>query len=89
MHPVSDRVRVLAVDDEPDMLFIISELLRGAFEVVTAGNGMDALDHIGETEPAKIAALAAAALALGAVHWLVRDQDRREQHHAGTAAGGR
>ena len=40
---------------------------------------------LGETEPAKIAALAAAALALGAVHWLVRDQDRREQHHAGTA----
>ena len=33
---------------------------------------------LGETEPAKIAALAAAALALGAVHWLVRDQDRRE-----------
>ena len=33
---------------------------------------------LGETEPAKIAALAAAAIALGAVHWLVRDQDRRE-----------
>lgn len=44
---------------------------------------------LGETEPAKIAALAGAALALGAVHWLVRDQDRREQHDAGTAAGGR
>jgi uncharacterized membrane protein (DUF373 family) len=35
---------------------------------------------LGETEPAKIAALAGAALALGAVHWLVRDQDRREMH---------
>ncbi len=34
---------------------------------------------LGETEPAKIAALAGAALALGAVHWLVRDQDRREE----------
>lgn len=34
---------------------------------------------LGETSPAKIAALAGAALALGAVHWLVRDQDRREQ----------
>jgi uncharacterized membrane protein (DUF373 family) len=34
---------------------------------------------LGETEPAKIAALAAAALALGAVHWLVRDQDRRDR----------
>jgi uncharacterized membrane protein (DUF373 family) len=34
---------------------------------------------LGATEPAKIAALAGAALALGAVHWLVRDQDRRER----------
>lgn len=34
---------------------------------------------LGQAEPAKIAALAAAALALGAVHWLVRDQDRRDQ----------
>jgi uncharacterized membrane protein (DUF373 family) len=33
---------------------------------------------MGETDPAKIAALAAAALALGAVFWLVRDQDRHE-----------
>ncbi|MFJ1293696.1 phosphate-starvation-inducible PsiE family protein [Paracoccus yeei] len=33
---------------------------------------------LGETESSKIAALAGAALALGAVHWLVRDQDRRE-----------
>jgi uncharacterized membrane protein (DUF373 family) len=34
---------------------------------------------LGQTEPAKVASLAAAALALGAVHWLVRDQDRRDQ----------
>ncbi|MGJ0505093.1 MAG: phosphate-starvation-inducible PsiE family protein [Methylocystis sp.] len=34
---------------------------------------------LSETDPAKIAALAGAALALGAVFWLVRDQDRREQ----------
>jgi uncharacterized membrane protein (DUF373 family) len=33
---------------------------------------------LGETESSKIAALAGAALALGVVHWLVRDQDRRE-----------
>ena len=33
---------------------------------------------VGETESSKIAALAGAALALGVVHWLVRDQDRRE-----------
>lgn len=34
---------------------------------------------LSETSAGKIAALAGAALALGAVHWLVRDQDRREQ----------
>ncbi|WP_132805590.1 phosphate-starvation-inducible PsiE family protein [Tepidamorphus gemmatus] len=34
---------------------------------------------LGEAEPAKVAALAGAALALGIVHWLVRDQDRRER----------
>jgi uncharacterized membrane protein (DUF373 family) len=36
---------------------------------------------------AKIAALAGAALALGAVHWLVRDQDRREEPGAKNAEG--
>lgn len=34
---------------------------------------------LGETSADKIAALAGAALALGVVHWLVRDQDRREE----------
>ena len=34
---------------------------------------------LGSTDPAKIAALAGAALALGEVYWLVRDQDRRER----------
>ncbi|HET6182418.1 MAG TPA: phosphate-starvation-inducible PsiE family protein [Acetobacteraceae bacterium] len=34
---------------------------------------------LSETGSAEIAALAAAALALGVVHWLVRDQDRRDR----------
>lgn len=34
---------------------------------------------LNETDSAKIAALSGAALALGLVHWLVRDQDRRER----------
>ena len=42
---------------------------------------------LGETESSKIAALAGAALALGVVHWLVRDQDRREQPGAKNAEG--
>lgn len=33
---------------------------------------------LSKTEPAKIAVLAAAVLALGCVHWLVRDQDEKE-----------
>ncbi len=40
---------------------------------------------LGETASAKIAALAGAALALGAVYWLVRDQDMRERAEAGRA----
>lgn len=40
---------------------------------------------LAETAPAKIAALAGATLALGAVYWLVRDQDMRERAEAGTA----
>lgn len=43
---------------------------------------------LGETESSKIAALAGAALALGVVHWLVRDQDRREQPPTKNADGG-
>ncbi|MFN3575946.1 MAG: phosphate-starvation-inducible PsiE family protein [Tabrizicola sp.] len=40
---------------------------------------------LAETDPAKIAALAGATLALGAVYWLVRDQDMRERAEAGAA----
>lgn len=39
---------------------------------------------LSNTDPATIAALGGATLALGAVYWLVRDQDRRErdaEHH--------
>ncbi|WP_332119682.1 phosphate-starvation-inducible PsiE family protein, partial [Azorhizobium caulinodans] len=43
---------------------------------------------LGETESSKIAALAGAALALGVVHWLVRDQDRHEQPRSENADGG-
>ena len=36
-----------------------------------------------EAEPSMLAGLAAAVLALGAVHWLVRDQDRRDLAEGG------
>lgn len=37
-----------------------------------------ALGHASKTEPLTIIGLAAAVLALEAVHWLVRDQDRKD-----------
>lgn len=39
-----------------------------------------------KTEPLTIIGLAAAVLALGAVHWLVRDQDRKDTQLRGSAA---
>jgi len=39
-----------------------------------------------KTEPLTIIGLAAAVLALGAVHWLVRDQDRKDTQLSGSAA---
>ena len=38
---------------------------------------------LSEAEAQQVFALAAAILALGAVYWLVREQDRREQHPSG------
>jgi uncharacterized membrane protein (DUF373 family) len=40
---------------------------------------------LGATDAAHLFALAAATLALGAVYWLVRDQDRRERMHPDAA----
>jgi uncharacterized membrane protein (DUF373 family) len=37
---------------------------------------------VSHTEPLTIVGLAAAILALGLVHWLVRDQDRKETRDA-------
>ena len=39
-----------------------------------------------KTEPLTIIGLAAAVLALGTVHWLVRDQDRKDTQLSGSAA---
>ena len=40
-----------------------------------------------KTDPMTIIGLAAAVLALGAVHWLVRDQDRKDAEHAAPPNG--
>lgn len=46
---ISERKRILVVDDDPKILFILSAALRGLgsnFEITTAGNGTDALTKI-------------------------------------------
>ena len=48
----TDRRRVLVVDDEEDIAELISFNLRGAgFDVVTAGDGAEALLRAAETHP--------------------------------------
>ncbi len=47
------RPRVLVVDDNPDLLFLVSESLSqlGGCEVVTAENGIEGLERYYETNP--------------------------------------
>jgi CheY-like chemotaxis protein len=51
-HDVFQKVRVLIVDDSPDILRTCAALLHHAgFEVQTASNGQDALDRVAEFQP--------------------------------------
>jgi len=43
--------RILAVDDEPDIRFLLESALADAYEVVTAQDGRDALLKISKVEP--------------------------------------
>jgi two-component system chemotaxis response regulator CheY len=46
------RVRVLIVDDEPDIRFLLKSILEeGGYEVVEAPNGAVALAHVVESRP--------------------------------------
>lgn len=51
MASIPHRVRILVVEDEPDIRIIISEVLRSSYEVLTAENGLEALDRIDVYEP--------------------------------------
>ena len=53
-----------------------SETVRSAASI--AADEIPIVD-MGAVEPAKIAVLAAAVLALGCVYWLVRDKDDKER----------
>ena len=45
------RYRILAVDDDPDVLLFVRTALSSQYEVITATNGPEALDKFREGEP--------------------------------------
>ena len=52
---VRTEARLLVVDDEPDILELLSASLRFAgWEVATATNGADALDRVRELQPDRL-----------------------------------
>lgn len=48
---MADKRRVLAVDDENDVLLILRTALRDDYDVVTASSGREALDKAAEQAP--------------------------------------
>jgi CheY-like chemotaxis protein len=48
---MSQRFKVLAVDDENDILLILRTSLRDEYDVLTASNGVEALQKIAEDRP--------------------------------------
>jgi CheY-like chemotaxis protein len=55
IQPFPDVTRILVVEDEPLNLLLISEVLRKmGVEVVTAGNGSEAMDMLVEHDPSMI-----------------------------------
>ena len=49
---MSDKVRILVVDDEPDLVQLVSIRLQAAgYEVTSAYDGQQALDRVKESKP--------------------------------------
>lgn len=48
---LAPRIRILVVDDDPDVRVIVSHALREEFEVVTCSSGVEALERIDRYEP--------------------------------------
>lgn len=49
--PETSAIRILVVDDEPDMLFLYRMIFeRRGYEVISAGNGQEALTRLGEAQ---------------------------------------
>lgn len=48
---MSNKIRVLIVEDDPDVRMIVAEILRSKYEILTAQNGLEALDRLSVYEP--------------------------------------
>jgi len=49
-----DKIKILIVDDNPDILDLLEATLDGEFEIIKAANGKDALSQLKEHSPALI-----------------------------------
>ena len=50
-HTTSEKLRVMVVEDEPDIATIIAQMLSARYEVVRATNGLEALERLSRYEP--------------------------------------
>lgn len=46
-----DQFRVMVVDDDPDVRFVVQSLLSLNYETISANNGLDALEKLDRTQP--------------------------------------
>ncbi len=51
MRESMSKYRILAVDDDPEILDLISQSLEPRYEVITASNGLDAIEKLDRVEP--------------------------------------
>lgn len=52
MYPVSDLKRILIVDDEDDIAFVLAQMIKSkGYEVERVSDGQTALDNINESAP--------------------------------------
>lgn len=45
------KIRIMIVDDEPDLAYVLRQFLRSHYEVLIAKNGLDALERLDRYEP--------------------------------------
>ena len=51
MSALPAKIRIMIVDDEPDLAYVLRQFLRSHYEVLIAKNGLDALERLDRYEP--------------------------------------